>query len=115
MSLKGFRDEAHYRSVMKETLDRVEKAFDQVDPDVAECTVQFGALTIQFPNGARCILSSQPSVAQLWMAIAARGVAYHFNYDHDKKAWMDDKGEGIEAISFLEKFLLEAVKLTIRF
>ncbi len=100
---------------MKETLDRVERAFDEVDPDVAECTVQFGALTIQFATGARCILSSQPSVAQLWMAIAARGVAYHFDFDPVKGQWFDDKGEGIEALSFLEKFLMESVKLEIRF
>lgn len=99
---------------MKETLDRVEKAFDNVDPDIAECTVQFGALTIQFPSGARCILSSQPSVGQLWMAIAAKGLAYHFNYDHERKMWIDDKGEGIEAFSFLERFLFEAVKLKIQ-
>lgn len=115
MSLKGFRDEAHYRSVMKETLDRIEKAFDEVDPDVAECTVQFGALTIQFPSGARCILSSQPSVAQLWMAVAAKGLAFHFDYDLLKGAWFDDKGEGIEALSYLQKFLFESVNLKIQF
>lgn len=115
MSLKGFRDESHYRSVMKETLDRIEKAFDTVDPDVAECTVQFGALTIQLPTGARCILSSQPSVAQLWMAVAAKGVAYHFDYDLGKKAWWDDKGEGIEVLTYLQAFLLESAKLEIRF
>ena len=115
MSLKGFRDEAHYRSVMKETLDRVERAFHDVDPDVAECSVQFGALTIQFPTGQRCILSSQPSVAQLWMAIAAKGIAYHFDYDHSKQVWMDDKGAGVEALSFLENFLNEMTKLTFKF
>ncbi len=115
MSLKGFKDEADYRSVMKETLDRVEKAFDGVDPDVAECSVQFGALTVLFPSGARCILSSQPSVAQLWMAIAAKGVAYHFDYDHTKRVWMDDKGEGIEAISYLERVIAEVTGLKVKF
>jgi CyaY protein len=115
MSIKNFKDEAEYRAVMKTTLDRVEKAFDDVDPDVAECSVQFGALTIQFPDGSRCILSSQPSVGQLWMAIAAKGVAYHFDYDPGKGEWRDDKGEGIEVLSCLERFLKEHSGLSIRF
>jgi CyaY protein len=113
--MKGFRDEAHYRSVMKATLDRVERAFDDVDPDVAECTVQFGALTIAFPGGQRLILSSQPSVSQLWMAIAAKGVAYHFDYDHAKGEWRDDRGEGIEALSFLSKTLADVAGLRVEF
>ena len=113
--IKGFRDEAHYRSAMKETLDRVERAFDSVDPDVAECTVQFGALTIAFPNGQRLILSSQPSVGQLWMAIAAKGVAYHFDFDHSKGEWRDDRGEGIEPLSFLSKYLEDVADLRLKF
>lgn len=115
MSIKGFQDEAQYRSVMKVTLDRIERAFDDVDPDVAECNVQFGALTIQFPSGSRCILSSQPSVGQLWMAIASRGVAYHFDYNPETKLWHDDKGEGKEPFSFLQEFLLESAGLKISF
>lgn len=113
--MKGFRDEADYRSAMKETLDRVEKAFDRVDPDVAECSVQFGALTIAFPGGQKLILSSQPSVGQLWMAIAAKGVAFHFDFDHAKRKWFDDRGEGIEALSYLSKLLQEMTGLQLKF
>lgn len=113
--MKGFRDEAHYRNAMKETLDRVEKAFDSVDPDVAECSVQFGALTIAFPTGQKLILSSQPSVGQLWMAIAAKGVAHHFDFDHAKGEWKDDRGEGIEALSYLAKLLKEMTGLSLKF
>jgi iron donor protein CyaY len=113
--MKGFRDEAHYRSVMKETLDRVEKKFDEVDPDVAECSVQFGALTIVFPTGQKLILSSQPSVGQLWMAVAAKGIAYHFNYDHAAGVWKDDRGEGFEALSRLAELLEELAGLRLKF
>ncbi len=110
-----FRDEAHYRSVIKNTLDRVERAFDDIDPDVAECSVQFGALTILFPDGQRCILSSQPSVEQLWMAVASKGIAYHFDYDLASGEWQDDRGEGIEAFSFLRTFLRERTGLELSF
>ena len=117
MSVKGFTDEAQYRGVMKDTLDRVEKAFDSIDPDHAECLSQFGALTIQMnkTGGQKVILSAQPSVRQLWLALAAKGVAYHFDYDHAKKQWFDDKGTGIEVLSFLEKFLTESLGYSVRF
>jgi CyaY protein len=113
--MNGFRDEAHYRSIMKETLDRVEKKFDDVDPDVAECSVQFGALTIALPNGKKLILSSQPSVGQLWMAIAAQGIAYHFDYDPVSGEWKDDRGQGIEALSRLSQILEELTGLKLKF
>lgn len=110
----GFRDEAHYRTVMKATLGRLEKAFDDVDPDVVECSVQFGALTLAFPGGSKCIVSSQPSVYQLWLAIAAKGVAFHFDYDHARGLWRDDKGGSIELFDYLSRFLKEATGEEIR-
>ncbi len=115
MAAHDFTDEAQYRSVLKGTLDRVERAFRDVDPDVAECTVQFGALSIVFPNGQKLILSSQPSVQQLWMAVAAKGIAYHFNFDAKIGEWRDDKGQGIEPIAFLTKLLKESSGLELRF
>lgn len=116
MSVKGFASEADYRAVMKETLDRVEKAFDSIDPDHAECATQFGALTILMnkTGGQKVILSAQPSVRQLWLALAAKGVAHHFDYDHEKKLWLDDKGQGIEVLAFLEKFLTESLGYPVR-
>lgn len=115
MAAGDFTDETEYRSVMKKTLDRVERAFDDVDPDVAECLVQFGALSIIFPNGQKCILSSQPSVQQLWMAVAARGIAIHFDFDRKRGQWRDDKGQGIEPLAFLKSFLKESAGLEMEF
>jgi iron donor protein CyaY len=115
MAAGDFPNEAEYRSVIQNTLSRVEKAFYDIDPDVVECSVQFGALTIAFPSGQRCILSSQPAVQQLWMAVAAKGIAFHFDYDHGAKEWRDDRGQGIEPLSFLVKFLREMTGLDIKF
>lgn len=113
--LKGFENEAQYRAMMKETLDRVEDAFEDVDPDLVECSVQFGALTLVFAKGQKCILSSQPSVRQLWMAVASRGIAFHFDYDPATKSWKDDKGGKIELLAYLSQFLKEMTGLEIRF
>jgi CyaY protein len=83
--------EADFRKTMQVTLDRVEKAFADVDPDVAECEQALGSMTITFADRSRCILSAQPSVRQLWLALAARGTAYHFNWNGTQ--WVDDTGE----------------------
>jgi iron donor protein CyaY len=104
--------EGEFRKRIQTTFDRIERAFEGIDPDVAECEQSLGSLTITLADRARCILSTQPSVRQLWLALAARGTAYHFNLTEDR--WIDDKGQGIELIAFLEKVLGEATGLPIR-
>ncbi len=104
-------DETEYRKKIQKAMDRIEASLADVDPDVAECDQAQGALTIQFTDQSRCILSAQPSVRQLWLALAAIGTAYHFNYDDSTEKWVDDKGRGVELISFLRGFLKEKTGL----
>jgi iron donor protein CyaY len=73
-----------------------------------------GSLTITFSDRSRCILSTQPSVQQLWLALASRGTAYHFNYDQVSGKWFDDKGKNVELMSFLEKFFQEVTGIGIK-
>src|SRR5690242_12502853 len=94
--------EAEYRSRIQKVFDRIEAAFEAVDPDVAECEQAFGAVTITFSDQTRCILSAQPSVRQIWLALASRGTAYHFNYDENSGSWIDDKGQNLELIQVLK-------------
>ncbi len=100
--------EADYRKVIAATLDRVAKSFEEVDPDQAECELRFGILTIVFPNRTKIILSAQPAVRQLWLALAAKGTAYHFGWDEQLAQWRDDKGRDIEVISMLRSVLAES-------
>jgi CyaY protein len=97
--------EADFRKTLLSTLEGIEKAFEGVDPDLAECEQSLGSMTITFGDRSRCILSAQPSVRQLWLALAARGTAYHFNWSGTQ--WIDDKGKGIELLSFLEGYFQE--------
>jgi len=106
--------EAEYRKKIQDVFDRIEKAFRDVDPDVAECEQSMGSLTITLADQSRCILSSQPSVQELWLALAARGTAYHFNFDSAQQVWLDDKGRKIEVLSFLSIYLYEATGLRIK-
>jgi CyaY protein len=107
-------EESDYRRKVQETLVQLEKAFADVDPDVAECELNFGVLTIILANGSRFILSQQPSVRQVWLALAAQGEAHHFNYDAAKDQWFDDKGKGIELISFVKKYFKDFCKLDLQ-
>ncbi len=111
---KPLMEEAEFRKLVQRALDRVEAAFEDVDPDLAECEQAFGALTITFADRSRCIISTQPSVRQVWLALASRGTAYHFDYESGTGQWRDDKGQGIELLSFLEKFLGEMTKLEVK-
>ncbi len=102
--------EPDFRRIMASTLDVIEKAFlrADVDPDLAECVQALGSMTITFSDQSRCILSGQPSVRQLWLALASKGIAHHFNWEPAEQCWKDDKNKGIELLSFLEKVFQEA-------
>lgn len=107
--------EQDYRKLIQSILAKIEAAFEAVDPDVVECEQQFGALTLKLASGARCILSAQPSVRQLWMAVASRGIAHHFSYDEARGQWLDDKGKGIEVLAYLRGYLKEEAGLEVAF
>lgn len=111
----GQMTEADFRKQMQCTLDSIERSFADVDPDVAECDQSLGSMTITFADRSRCILSAQPSVRQLWLALASRGTAYHFNWNAASSVWVDDKGRGIELMSFLEGYLKEVTGEDFRF
>ena len=101
--------ETEYRMKIQATLERLEKAFDGVDPDIAEASIQFGALTIVYGGTHKCILSAQPSVRQLWLALASQGTAVHFNWDAAQEKWLDDKGLSIEVIQYLRDFFKKTI------
>ena len=105
--------EVQYRKRVEQVFARVEKALRDVDPDLVECEFSQGTLTLTFANKTRCILSTQPSVEQIWLALASRGTAYHFSYDPSQQGWWDDKGKGVEIISFLSQYLKEMTGLSV--
>ncbi|HVZ71899.1 MAG TPA: iron donor protein CyaY [Polyangia bacterium] len=104
-------DEKIYRRVLDETYDRIDGAFEDVDPDLAEVTVAQGALTIVFQERTRLMLTPQPSPRQLWVAYRDR--AWHFDWDAARGAWMDDRGQGLELLRLVEDTTREAVGVSV--
>lgn len=107
-------EEKEYRQLVDSTFRRIERAFEDVDPDEAEFDLSQGAATILFRDRTKCILSTQPSVRQIWLAAASKGVAYHFNYDQGNARWLDDKGQGVELVSYVKRLVKDSAGVELR-
>lgn len=108
---QGFDNEVEYRNAVQSALKRIEVAFENVDPDIVECSIQFGALTLQFGDRSKCILSNQPSVQQIWLAYAAKGVAHHFDWNKKSSQWLDDKNPSLEFFKYLLEIVVQKTGL----
>src|SRR5262245_61391148 len=99
-------EEKLYRKILDETYDMVDRAFADVDPDLAEVTVAQGSLTVLFNQKHKLMLTPQPAVRQLWVAFKDR--AWHFDWDGERRAWMDDRGLGIDVLKLVEETTRDA-------
>lgn len=105
-------EEKKYRQLLDDTYARVDRAFEPVDPDVAEVSISQGTLTITYFEKQRLMLTPQPSPRQLWVAFRDR--AWHFDWHDDRRSWLDDRGEGIDLLSLIEKTTADVAKATIQ-
>jgi frataxin-like iron-binding protein CyaY len=99
--MKADWPEKDYRLVIKKTFDEVEKIYAVNDPDILEVEPGLGTITLM-NRRAKIILSTQPSVRQLWLAAAHLGKAIHFDYDLQAQKWFDDKEHKVELFQYLE-------------
>jgi CyaY protein len=90
-------DESTYRARIDETLKRIDAAFENVDPDLAESDYAQGTLIITFKQAHKLILSPQAPLRQLWVAFRDR--AWHLN--HEDGRWIDDRGQGVELLTLI--------------
>jgi CyaY protein len=104
-------EEKVYRQLLDEVFHRIDAAFEDVDPDLAESTSSQGTLTILYQGKLRFILSPQTPVRQIWAAFKDR--AWHFDRDAQGN-WMDDRGRGIELYRLVEDTTREVVGQTVK-
>ena len=105
-------DEKTYRHLLDDTFARVDRAFEGVDPDLAEVSVAQGTLTITFFEKQRLMLTPQPSPRQLWAAFRDR--AWHFDWNEARAAWLDDRGLGIDLLTLVEQTTREVANVTVQ-
>jgi iron donor protein CyaY len=94
-------DEKRYRHLLDDTYARIDRAFEAVDPDLAEVSVSQGTLTVTFLEKQRLMLTPQPSPRQLWVAFRDR--AWHFDWSDDARTWLDDRGQNVDLFALLEE------------
>jgi CyaY protein len=104
-------EEKIYRQLVDDAFARIDAAFEDADPDLAESTSSQGTLTILYQGKLRFILSPQAPVRQIWAAFKDR--AWHFDRDAGGK-WIDDRGRGIELYRLVEDITREAVGVDVK-
>jgi CyaY protein len=104
-------DEKRYRQLLDDTYARIDRSFDDVDPDAAEVISGQGTLTITFLGKQRLMLTPQPSPRQLWVAFRDR--AWHFDWDESRRTWLDDRGQGVDLFALLEETAQAAGGVTV--
>jgi CyaY protein len=92
-------DQAAYRARVDETLKRIDAAFEDVDPDLAESDYAQGTLVVTFKQAHKLILSPQAPLQQLWAAFRNR--AWHFDWDPTTGRWLDHRGQGVELLALI--------------
>ncbi|MFN0008307.1 MAG: iron donor protein CyaY [Planctomycetota bacterium] len=93
-------DRQDYDRLADACLERIVRTLEPFDPDEVDYATSDGVVTIEFPDSVRYVLNRQAATYQMWFAAGAR--AWHFNWDAEKKAWIDDK-EGRELFARIEE------------
>lgn len=92
-AILGAMDSQEFLRRADECIERVEAAIQDFDPDELDYASSDGVITLEFADKRRYVLNRQSAANQMWFAAVAR--AWHFNWDAQRGAWIDDK-EGRE-------------------
>ncbi len=89
------------------------KAADAADPDVLECDATADMVTFFAPtSGLKVIVNTQRAVHQIWVAGGGDGV--HFSFS-TQGTWLDDKGKGLELLSWINSCVEKASGVRLQF
>jgi CyaY protein len=105
-------DASEYRLAVDALLSRLDAAFADVDPDLAESEYAQGTLVVTFRQAHKLIVSLQPPVQQIWAAFRDR--AWHFSFDEASGRWLDDRGQGIELVTLVAGLAAEHAGVSVR-
>ncbi len=97
-------DEQEFIRIADGCLARVASWLEELDPDDVDYSTADGAVTIEFADGMRFILSRQPATRQMWLAAGAQGL--HFNFEEATESWLDDK-DGEELFGRLNELVAD--------
>jgi CyaY protein len=96
-------NESEYRQRVDEVMRRVDIAFEDIDPDLAESDYTQGSLVVTLRQALKLIVSPQTPLRQIWVAFRDR--AWHLNLTDGR--WLDDRGEGVELFALVASIVRE--------
>src|SRR4051812_46905451 len=94
-------DDQRFRQLADDTFRQILDGFDDIDADDADIETAGNTLNITFRNGKRCVVNTQSSVHQIWLAGGQSG--WHFDYDAARGKWLHDKGTGDELFDIIRR------------
>jgi CyaY protein len=92
MKIRAMMGESEYRHQVDEAMRRVDAAFEDIDPDLAESDYSQGSLVVTLRQALKLIVSPQTPLRQIWVAFRDR--AWHLGLTDGR--WLDDRGAGVE-------------------
>jgi CyaY protein len=105
-------DDSEFLRLADTCLSRVAQWLEELDPDEVDYSTADGVVTIEFPDGARYILSRQAATRQVWLAAGSHG--FHYDHDASRDVWIDDK-DGHELYPKLAEVVGEKIGQVIEF
>lgn len=98
IDLHSLLSDAEYHRLAEALLARIEARADGwLQRDLIDIDTQRtgGLLELQFPDGSKMVVNTQPPLHEVWLA--ARGGGFHFRWDG--KQWVDTRdGQPFEAL-----------------
>jgi CyaY protein len=82
-------DDKEYHALVDACLASVADWLEPFDPDQLDYLTSDGVISFVFADKTRYVLNRQGAVKQMWYAAGAR--AWHYNWDAQRKAWVDDR------------------------
>jgi CyaY protein len=104
-------DEPEYRHLVDLAMHRIDAAFEDIDPDLAESDHSQGSLVVTIRQALKLIVSPQAPLRQIWVAFRDR--AWHLNLVDGR--WLDDRNGGTELFSLVASIVQENVGITLSF
>jgi CyaY protein len=90
-------EDKRYQELVDTALRAIESMLEDVDADDVDVERSGDVVTLTFRNGKKAVVNGQRPTRQLWLAADAR--AWHFSFDEGARAWLDDKGRGVELLA----------------
>jgi CyaY protein len=82
-------DSREFLRLADECLERVARWLESFDPDELDYATSDGVVTLEFADKRKYVLNRQTAADQMWFAAGAR--AWHYDWDAQRKTWVDDR------------------------